>query len=116
MDTFDDLRELRRYTSSEVVELLAIKPTWLKRWVTARAVPFQLSGEQRGVWFTYADIREIGRLLPSLMTGRQANSRAESGDASSGADGGAEPAVIGGPVIGDDEFAAFLELRSMRTR
>ena len=32
---------------------------------------------QRGVWFTYDDILAIGRMLPGLMTGRQANGRAQ---------------------------------------
>ena len=62
----DSPHTLRRYTRPEAVDLLNIPPTWLKRWVTADLVPHQRSGAQRGVWFTYADICEIGRLLPSL--------------------------------------------------
>lgn len=38
-----------------------------------RAVPHQRSGKTRVVWFTYDDIIAIGRMLPQLITGIQAN-------------------------------------------
>ena len=114
MNTPDDLTQLRRYTRPEVAAMLKIPPTWLKRWVTADLVPHQRSGAQRGVWFTYADICEIGRVLPSLMTPRQANSRAE-GHAVDGAPcnetGAATGAALG---ITDDDLAFFRDLRSLR--
>jgi hypothetical protein len=57
--------------------MLNIPETWLKRWVTARCIPHQRSGDphgkqQRGVWFAWADIQVIGDMLPELMSERQA--------------------------------------------
>jgi hypothetical protein len=63
-----DFVDLRRYGRAEAAAALNIPETWLKRWVTARKVPHQRSGKSRGVWFTYADIQQIGELLPELMT------------------------------------------------
>jgi hypothetical protein len=77
--TDDDFRTLRCYLPAEAVVLLQIKPTWLKEWITKRAIPLQLSGTERGVWFTYEDLQTIGRMLPALMTERQENARARSG-------------------------------------
>jgi hypothetical protein len=81
MDTYADLAVHRRYTRAEAASMLNIPETWLKVWVTQGAVPHQRSGKpgphQRGVWFTYADIRTIGQRLTSLVSTRQANSRAE---------------------------------------
>ncbi|TKJ18285.1 hypothetical protein [Blastococcus sp. CCUG 61487] len=73
----EQLATVRRYKRAEVAEVLNIPDTWLKRWVTARCIPHQRSGDpngkqQRGVWFTAGDILAIGRLLPELMTPRQA--------------------------------------------
>ncbi|MGY1762449.1 hypothetical protein ACI79G_16215 [Geodermatophilus sp. SYSU D00779] len=56
----------------------------MKRWVTARCIPHERSGnpdgvQQRGVWFTCADILAIGQMLPELMTERQAK-RVAAGD------------------------------------
>ena len=77
----DDFKTLRRYTRREAATLLRIPEAWLKEWVTSRVVQHQRSGKpgprQRGVWFTYDDIVAIGRMLPELMTTRQANGRAE---------------------------------------
>jgi hypothetical protein len=44
------------------------------------------------VWFAYADILQVGRMLPDLMTTRQANRRAQSNetDAGPGVEGGRE--------------------------
>ena len=106
--------ELRRYTSNEVVTLLGIEPTWLKRWVTADLVPRQRSGAQCGVWFTYAHICAIGRLLPNLMTGRQANGRAEESNARAVVVIDSQVAKDVAPDVSDDEFASFLHLRSVR--
>lgn len=70
MNENDDQKTLRRYTRAEAAAKLNISDTWLlKVWVTDGAVPHQRSGKpgprQRGVWFTYANILEIGRLCPS---------------------------------------------------
>ena len=73
----DDFKIERRYTRDEVAELLNIRDRWLKEWVSKNLIPHQRKGEVKGVWFTYADIRAIGRMLPELMTNRQANARAE---------------------------------------
>lgn len=73
----DDFKIERRYTRDEVAELLNIKDRWLREWVTKNRIPHQRKGTVRGVWFTYDDIRAIGRMLPELMTNRQANARAE---------------------------------------
>ncbi|MBB3082722.1 hypothetical protein [Geodermatophilus sabuli] len=77
----EQLAIVRCYKRREPAEKLDIPETWLKRWVTARCVPHQRSGDphakqQRGVWFTAADILEIGRMLPELMTSRQAKAAA----------------------------------------
>jgi hypothetical protein len=73
----EQLATRRRYTRAEAAQALNVKDTWLKRWVTARCIPHQRSGDpngkqQRGVWFTWADILAIGEMLPELMTERQA--------------------------------------------
>ena len=73
----EQLATRRRYDRAEAAQVLNIPETWLKRWVTARCIPHQRSGnpdgkQQRGVWFTWADILAIGEVLPELMTGRQA--------------------------------------------
>lgn len=83
----DDFKTLRRYTAAEVVAKLRIRPTWLKRWVSANAVPHQRSGTVRGVWFTYDDILAIGRMLPTLMTDTQANGRAQDAEGAEDVDG-----------------------------
>jgi len=60
------------YERAEAAQVLNIPETWLKRWVTARCIPHQRSGnpdgvQQRGVWFTWDDILAIGRMLPELI-------------------------------------------------
>jgi hypothetical protein len=77
----EQLATRRCYTRAEAAQALNIKETWLKRWVTARCIPHQRSGnpdgkQQRGVWFTWADILAIGEMLPDLMTARQAKQAA----------------------------------------
>jgi hypothetical protein len=72
----EQLATVRRYDRAEAAQRLNIPETWLKRWVTARCVPHQRSGnpdgvQQRGVWFTLTDILAIGRMLPGLMRPRQ---------------------------------------------
>lgn len=57
--------------------MLNVNPRWLRDWVTADLIPHQRKGAVRGVWFTYANVVEIGRMLPSLMSARQATSRAQ---------------------------------------
>ncbi len=66
------------------------------------------------MWFTYADICEIGRMLPSLMSGRQANSRAEDSNGQVAVAIEEEVAMDAGPEVSDDNFASFLNLRSVR--
>ena len=123
MTDHDELTTLRRYTRREAADLLNIPDTWLKVWVTGHQVPHQRSGKpgprQRGVWFTYDDIREIGRMLPGLQSVRQANSRAES----CGAAEPTEPAHPTGAEVADeamtshvseDEFAKFMGVASLR--
>lgn len=120
-----DLTTLRRYTRDEAATTLNIPATWLKVWVTAGQVPHQRSGKpgprQRGVWFTYDDLVAIGRMLPELMSGRQANSRVEidvvvSESLAGRCDAGEQDIVA--PVVGvipDADFAAFSDLASLRS-
>jgi len=55
--------------------MLNIPDHWLRDWVSKHRVPHQRKGA-RGVWFTLADIEDIGRRLPSLMSPQQGNARA----------------------------------------
>ena len=87
----EQLAPVRRYTRAEAAQALNIKDTWLKRWVTARCIPHQRSGDpngkqQRGVWFTWNDILAIGAMLPELMTNGQAGEVARSASASGPSD------------------------------
>ena len=73
----EQLATRRRYERAEAAQMLNISETWLKRWVTARCIPHQRSGDphgkqQRGIWFTWADIQAIGDMLSELMSERQA--------------------------------------------
>lgn len=117
MTDHDDFTALRRYTRQEASARLNISDSWLKNLVTQRAVPHQRSGKpgprQRGVWFTYDDILAIGRMLPGLMTGRQANGRAERHTADDAAGKETDVLELG---ITDDDMACFLELKSLRGR
>ena len=72
----DDFETMRRYTRQEAADNLRINDRWLKEWVTDGRVPHQRKGKVRGVWSTYDDIHAIGRMLPALMTRREANGRA----------------------------------------
>jgi hypothetical protein len=54
-----------------VFEKLGLKPTWLKRWITAERVPHMRAGAERGVGFTAAHVLEIGRMLPDLLGGQR---------------------------------------------
>lgn len=92
--------------------------------MSKRVVPHQRTGKpgkrQRGVWFTYDDILQIGRMLPDVLSGRQANSRAES----TPVDEPTEPAhhyialeVTADAVTEDfshDDFAQYIGLASVR--
>ncbi|MCU1612968.1 MAG: hypothetical protein JWO98_508 [Frankiales bacterium] len=89
----EQLATRRAYTRAEVAQALNIKDSQLKRWVTARCIPHQRSGnpdgkQQRGVCFTWADILAIGEMLPHLLTPRQAQRAAAANP---------EPAVAGVP-------------------
>lgn len=95
----EQLATRRRYTRAEAAQALNIKDTWLKRWVTARCIPHQRSGnpkgkQQRGVWFTWADILAIGDMLPELMTPGQAKRAAATSPAEHGAPGPLSAAMI----------------------
>lgn len=71
---------LRRYSRQEAAEILKVKDSILRSLVPKRAAPTNASGSRyaaEGVWFTYDDILQIGRMLPDLLSGRQAKSRAE---------------------------------------
>jgi hypothetical protein len=117
MDTSDAFVTLRRYERKEVAAMLNISDAWLKKWVTGRCVPHQRSGTVRGVWFTYDDAVAIGRMLPELMTGRQANSRAEGHAASQpvlDADRAAAPEPMAVTPIGE-ALELFGGLRSLRS-
>ena len=118
MNEDDDFKTLRRYTRQEAAAKLNIDDGWLKAWVTANCVPHQRKGKVRGVWFTYDDIVAIGRMLPELMTTRQANGRAEAGAAAGpGAAGGEEPTTPAGDAAGlsgslsAEQVARFRNLR-----
>ncbi len=115
MTDHDNFTALRRYTRQEAAARLNISDSWLKHWVTQRTVPHQRSGKpgphQRGVWFTYADIQAIGQVLPELMSGRQANSRAESPSAGVAAQPAAAPTEAA-----EDLIKQFSDLRSLRRR
>lgn len=122
----NDLKTLRRYSRQEAAALLHISDSWLKRWVTEDVVPHQRSGKpgarQRGVWFTYDDVLAIGKVMPSLMTARRANKRAEDerrqAPCQPVAEHPASPtATEVAPSLNslpDDEWAAFGGLVSLR--
>lgn len=121
----EDFKTLRRYSRQEVAAILKVKDSWLKEWVWKRVVPHQRSGEpgphQRGVWFTYDDILATGALMPSLMSGRQANSRAEvpvtTTEPTEGEHAEEPAALVVQAIIGDvadDELARYRELASLR--
>jgi hypothetical protein len=95
----EQLATRRCYTRAEAAQALNIKETWLKRWVTARCIPHQRSGnpdgkQHRGVWFTWADILAIGEMLPELMTPRQGKRAAAANPAEPGAPEPLSAAVI----------------------
>jgi hypothetical protein len=113
----DDFKTYRRYTRQEAAAMLHIDDRWLKEWVTKQCIPHQRKGEVRGVWFTYADILAIGRMLPDLMTTWQANGRAEASVSTApepAVDAEATPpaasADIGGSVSAE-QLARFRNLR-----
>lgn len=121
----DDFKTLRRYSRQEAAAILKVKDSILRNLVTKRAVPHQRTGEpgprQRGVWFTYDDILETGRMLPDVLSGRQANSRAEGPAAEAEPTESAHPeepaALLAQAITGDvadDELARYRELASLR--
>jgi len=123
----DDFKTLRCYSRQEAAEMLKVKDSILKSLVSKRAVPHQRTGKpgkrQRGVWFTYDDILQIGRMLPDLLSGRQANSRAEVPVTATELTGGEHPvepdAVIARAItvdISEVELARFRSLASLPRR
>jgi hypothetical protein len=122
----NDFKTFRRYSRRDAANLLHVPDSWLKNWVTNNAVPHQRSGKpgprQRGVWFTYGDILAIGEMMPSLMTTRQANSRAEGQlDGAPNRLPGERPLSLAGgedvpPAnsVSDDAWQAFANLSSLR--
>lgn len=104
----DDFRAIRCYGRAEAAKMLKVKEYRLKRWVTARSVPHQRSGLERGVWFTYEDLQWIGQHLHELMPLHRASS----------AGGGAAPSELradGDGVSDEDLLQHFGGLRSLRT-
>jgi hypothetical protein len=91
----EQLTTVRRYDRAEAAQMLNIEETWLNRWVTARCIPHRRSGnpdgvQQRGVWFTLADILAIGEMLPELMAPRQ-KKRAATANGTHAVPGAPEP-------------------------
>ena len=106
---------VRRYKRCEAAEKLNIPETWLKRWVTARCIPHQRSGDpngkqQQGVWFTLADILAIGEMLPELMTPRQAEAAAVADAHSAAPD---VPESLTADVLGRWPISASAETRRL---
>ncbi|WP_457184946.1 hypothetical protein [Nocardioides sp. P5_E3] len=123
----DDFKTLRRYSRQEAAEILQLKDSILRTLVSKRAVPHQRTGKpgkwQRGVWFTYDDILQIGRMLPDRLSGRQANTRAEVPVTATEPTEGEHPegpdAVIARAItvdISEDELARFRSLASLPRR
>ena len=123
----EDFKTLRRYTRQEAAAILQVKDSILRSLVSKRAVPHQRTGKpgkrQRGVWFTYDDILETGRMLPDLLSGRQANSRAEAPLTAAEPTDGTHPEEPGAPVaravisdVSDDELARYRELVCLKRR
>jgi hypothetical protein len=125
--TEEQLAAVCLYTSKEVVQMLRLRPTWLKNWITDERVPHVRAGANRGVRFTAAHILEIGGMLPELLGGRRGGSSADdtqdwagrveqptSGSAGK-AGGGAGPtsATPAPPVV---DIAAWSQLRAHRPR
>lgn len=111
----DDFRKLRRYTRPEVAKLLNVSDSWLKKQVSKETVPFQKTGEVRGVWFTYDDVCAIGQLLPTLMSTRSPAPvmGPAAQEAAADAVGDADAASAAGVVEPDDVFA-WLDLQPAR--
>jgi len=74
--TGEQLAAVRLYTSTEVVQMLRLEPTWLKNWITDERVPHVRVGAERGVRFTPRHILEIGSMLPELLGGHRGGSPA----------------------------------------
>ena len=79
--TDEQLADVRRYTSAEVVEMLNIPPKWLRELVRERRVPHQRTGPKKGVWFTAEDVLTIGGMLSDLMSPRRVSCEAGEPDA-----------------------------------
>jgi hypothetical protein len=69
--TEEQLAAVRLYTAKEVVQMLRLKPTWLKNWITEERVPHVRASGQRGVRFTAAHILAIRGMLPDLLGGHR---------------------------------------------
>lgn len=93
--------------------MLNIPPKWLKELVRDRRVPHQRTGATRGVWFTAADVLEIGRMLPDLMSRRRTNSAAGPTDPQQSA---ALPGAPAGPEVAPDVVAGWARLAAHRPR
>jgi len=111
----DDFRKLRRYTRPEVAKLLNVSDGWLKKQVSKETIPFQKTGEVRGVWFTYDDVCTIGQLLPTLMSTRSPAPVIDPAvqEAAAYAVGDADVASAADVVEADDVFA-WLDLQPAR--
>jgi hypothetical protein len=78
--TDEQLAAIRCYTSPEVIQMLNMKEKWLKNLVRERRVPHQRTGPTKGVWFTAEDVRNIGEMLPELMSHRRTSDAAPPAD------------------------------------
>lgn len=109
----EQLAAVRRYTSAEVVQMLNVPTKWLKELVRDRRVPHQRTGATKGVWFTAADVLEIGRMLPALMSRSQMGAAADSSapSLSAGLSGGPT-----GPEVAPDVVAGWARLTAHRPR
>ena len=112
----DDLKRLRRNTRAEAAATLNI-PHLAEglgdRWSDATSAQRQARPPATGRVVHLRRHLEIGRLLPSLMTGRQANSRAE-GSIAPVAVNEANVAMSVATEVSDEDLACFLNLRSAR--
>jgi len=125
--TEEQLAAVRLYTSTEVVRMLRLKPTWLKKWITDERVPHVRAGAERGVRFTAQHILEIGSMLPELLGGHRGGSTAGHPRARDAVLGQPTPGATAQQPSGDHgetsveapavvDIAAWSQLRAHRPR
>lgn len=125
--TEEQLAAVRLYTSQEVVQMLRLKPTWLKNWITEERVPHVRASGKRGVRFTAAHILAIGGMLPDLLGGHRGvptaggplerASRVEQPTSgAAGESGGGTGPTSASPARSVIDIAAWSQLRAHRPR